>query len=59
MSQPERGGATVFNQLDTAVFPTKHDALFWYNLRRDGEGDMRTRHAACPVLLGVKWVNHF
>uniref|UniRef100_A0A183F5V4 Fe2OG dioxygenase domain-containing protein n=1 Tax=Heligmosomoides polygyrus TaxID=6339 RepID=A0A183F5V4_HELPZ len=56
MTTPERGGATVFNQLGTAVFPTKLDALFWYNLLRSGEGDMRTRHAACPVLLGVKWV---
>ncbi|KAF1757806.1 hypothetical protein GCK72_014263 [Caenorhabditis remanei] len=58
MSQPERGGATVFNHLGTAVFPSKNDALFWYNLRRDGEGDLRTRHAACPVLLGVKWVSN-
>ncbi|KHJ97963.1 tetratricopeptide repeat protein [Oesophagostomum dentatum] len=58
MSQPERGGATVFNHLGTAVFPTKHDALFWYNLMRSGEGDLRTRHAACPVLLGVKWVSN-
>ncbi|KAF8373714.1 phy-2, partial [Pristionchus pacificus] len=58
MSQPERGGATVFNTLGTAVFPTKLDALFWYNLKRNGEGDLRTRHAACPVLLGVKWVSN-
>ncbi|KJH48309.1 oxidoreductase, 2OG-Fe(II) oxygenase family protein [Dictyocaulus viviparus] len=56
MTQPERGGATVFNNLGTAVFPSKYDALFWYNLMRSGEGDLRTRHAACPVLLGVKWV---
>ncbi|KAJ1369161.1 phytochrome 2 [Parelaphostrongylus tenuis] len=58
MTEPERGGATVFNNLGTAVFPSKHDALFWYNLMRSGEGDLRTRHAACPVLLGVKWVSN-
>lgn len=23
---------------------------------RSGEGDLRTRHAACPVLVGDKWV---
>lgn len=23
---------------------------------RSGDGDLRTRHAACPVLLGVKWI---
>lgn len=58
MSQPEKGGATVFNHLGTAVFPSKNDALFWYNLKRSGDGDLRTRHAACPVLLGVKWVSN-
>lgn len=30
-------------------------AAFWYNLHRNGEGDMLTRHAACPVLAGSKW----
>lgn len=25
---------------------------------RSGEGDLRTRHAACPVLLGIKWVSN-
>ncbi|PKU35011.1 prolyl 4-hydroxylase subunit hypothetical protein [Limosa lapponica baueri] len=30
-------------------------AVFWYNLFRSGEGDYRTRHAACPVLVGCKW----
>ena len=30
-------------------------AVFWYNLFPSGEGDYRTRHAACPVLVGNKW----
>uniref|UniRef100_A0AC34GPH6 Procollagen-proline 4-dioxygenase n=1 Tax=Panagrolaimus sp. ES5 TaxID=591445 RepID=A0AC34GPH6_9BILA len=58
MTQPEMGGGTVFTELKTTVMPSKNDALFWYNLYRSGEGDMRTRHAACPVLLGVKWVSN-
>lgn len=29
--------------------------MFWYNLHPNGDGDYRTRHAACPVLLGNKW----
>uniref|UniRef100_A0A0K0FJG2 procollagen-proline 4-dioxygenase n=1 Tax=Strongyloides venezuelensis TaxID=75913 RepID=A0A0K0FJG2_STRVS len=58
MSQPERGGATVFTELGLPQFPVHHDALFWYNLKRSGEGDVRTRHAACPVLTGVKWVSN-
>ncbi|CAC5425469.1 P4HA [Mytilus coruscus] len=31
---------------------------FWYNLRRSGKGIMETRHAACPVLVGTKWVSN-
>lgn len=58
MTQPEEGGGTVFTELKTAVQPSKNDALFWYNLLRSGEGDLRTRHAACPVLLGIKWVSN-
>ena len=33
----------------------KGDAAFWYNLKRSGEQDMMTLHAACPVLVGSKW----
>uniref|UniRef100_A0A915LTZ1 Uncharacterized protein n=1 Tax=Meloidogyne javanica TaxID=6303 RepID=A0A915LTZ1_MELJA len=44
LSTPEKGGFTIFNQIKTIAKPTKHDALFW--------------HAACPVLLGDKWVSN-
>lgn len=47
MSQPKKGGATVYTELGHGVSPTIHDALFWYNLKRSGEGDLRTRHAVC------------
>uniref|UniRef100_A0A915MTT3 Fe2OG dioxygenase domain-containing protein n=1 Tax=Meloidogyne javanica TaxID=6303 RepID=A0A915MTT3_MELJA len=58
MSQPSQGGYTVYTDLGMGVAPSIHDALFWYNLRRSGDGDLRTRHAACPVLTGVKWVGN-
>ncbi|KAL4003076.1 Prolyl 4-Hydroxylase alpha-subunit N-terminal region family protein [Acanthocheilonema viteae] len=58
MTQPESGGATVFTDVKTTVMPSKNDALFWYNLLRSGAGDLRTRHAACPVLTGTKWVSN-
>uniref|UniRef100_A0A915PEH0 Prolyl 4-hydroxylase alpha subunit domain-containing protein n=1 Tax=Meloidogyne floridensis TaxID=298350 RepID=A0A915PEH0_9BILA len=58
LSTPEKGGYTVFTDLKSVAKPTKNDALFWYNLWRSGKGDMRTRHAACPVLLGDKWVSN-
>jgi len=58
LSQPEAGGATVFPELKLTLFPSKNDAVFWHNLLKSGEGDMTTRHAACPVLAGIKWVSN-
>uniref|UniRef100_A0A914KV50 Fe2OG dioxygenase domain-containing protein n=1 Tax=Meloidogyne incognita TaxID=6306 RepID=A0A914KV50_MELIC len=55
LTTPEKGGYTVFTDIKTIAKPTKNDALFWYNLWRSGDGDLRARHAACPVLLGEKW----
>ncbi|XP_059046367.1 prolyl 4-hydroxylase subunit alpha-2-like isoform X2 [Achroia grisella] len=58
MSEVAQGGATVFTRLGLSVFPIKGAALFWMNLHPSGEGDLSTRHAACPVLRGSKWVSN-
>lgn len=56
MSDVEKGGATVFPYLKVKVPARKGTAAFWYNLKVSGDDDYYTRHAACPVLLGSKWV---
>ncbi|XP_039269093.2 prolyl 4-hydroxylase subunit alpha-2-like [Styela clava] len=50
------GGATVFLPQKLYVEPIEGSAIFWFNILTSGECDERTRHAACPVLNGIKWV---
>ncbi|XP_036077243.1 prolyl 4-hydroxylase subunit alpha-3 isoform X3 [Rousettus aegyptiacus] len=56
LSSVEAGGATAFIYANFSVPVVKNAALFWWNLHRSGEGDSDTLHAACPVLVGDKWV---
>ncbi|XP_034850939.1 prolyl 4-hydroxylase subunit alpha-3 isoform X1 [Mirounga leonina] len=56
LSSVEAGGATAFIYANFSVPVVKNAALFWWNLRRSGEGDGDTLHAGCPVLVGDKWV---
>lgn len=56
---PERNVLLFINRLTvwavTVLCCLQGTAVFWYNLYPSGEGDYRTRHAACPVLVGNKW----
>ncbi|CAO1333226.1 unnamed protein product [Diamesa hyperborea] len=56
LSDVEKGGATVFPSLKIKIPARKGTAAFWFNLQNSGDGEYLTRHAACPVLVGSKWV---
>ncbi|CAK5065245.1 unnamed protein product [Meloidogyne enterolobii] len=52
LSTPEKGGYTVLNNVKTTAKSTKHDALFWYNLWRNGDrgkGRFRVADSESPI----------
>eukprot|EP00913_Durusdinium_trenchii_P009762 g9170.t1 len=52
---PGCGGETAFPHLGFQVRPAKHTAVMWHNRTACGEGDMRLKHEAKPVLDGIKY----
>ncbi|XP_041797044.1 prolyl 4-hydroxylase subunit alpha-3 [Chelmon rostratus] len=56
LSSVEAGGSTAFIYANFSVPVVEKAAIFWWNLRKNGEGDEDTLHAGCPVLVGDKWV---
>ncbi|XP_020784324.1 prolyl 4-hydroxylase subunit alpha-3 isoform X2 [Boleophthalmus pectinirostris] len=56
LSSVEAGGSTAFIYANFSLPVEEKAAIFWWNLHRNGEGDVDTLHAGCPVLVGDKWV---
>ncbi|XP_055381324.1 prolyl 4-hydroxylase subunit alpha-1-like [Condylostylus longicornis] len=56
LSDVQYGGGTIWPKINVIAYPRKGTAAFWYNLRHDGQPDFKSQHAACPVILGSKWV---
>lgn len=71
LSTPEEGGETVFPHAKgdpvsgdewsecakqgLAVKAIKRNALFFYGLKPDGKGDVKSTHGSCPTLKGEKY----
>ncbi|CAM4551532.1 unnamed protein product [Leuciscus chuanchicus] len=56
LSSVEAGGFTAFIYANFSVPVVENGALFWWNLKRNGQGNGDTLHAGCPVIVGDKWV---
>lgn len=63
MASPNAGGETSFPKADQGrgikVHPGKGNAVLFYNLLPDGNGDDLSLHAALPVFEGEKWLANF
>ncbi|XP_072320555.1 prolyl 4-hydroxylase subunit alpha-3 isoform X2 [Eucyclogobius newberryi] len=55
LSSVEAGGSTAFIYANFSLPVVEKAAIFWWNLHRNGEGDVDTLHAGCPILVGDKW----
>jgi len=52
----EEGGETYFTKLKYGIKPEKGQAVVWYNLTDDLNGNTNTMHTGTPVLKGEKWI---
>ena len=55
MSNVTAGGGTAFLDLNIVAEPEMGSAIFWYNLKENGDLEERVKHAACPIIEG-KWL---
>lgn len=63
MASIDAGGETSFPKgadgKGVKVYPGKGNALLFYDMLEDGNGDDLSLHAALPVYKGEKWVSNF
>ncbi|KAH9513588.1 Prolyl 4-hydroxylase subunit alpha-3 [Bulinus truncatus] len=56
LNDVDKGGSTVFRDIQLSVAPRKNMALFWYNFNTAHHLDNGTEHAGCPIVHGRKWI---
>ena len=49
------GGETYFPKLDKKIKGKKGDAVFWYNIKQNGDLDYQTLHGGNPITKGTKY----
>lgn len=55
----EGGGETSFPKAGFKIIPKKGNAVIFYSLLEDGNGDIDSLHASVPVRRGEKWLANF
>lgn len=58
-SDPQSGGETSFPKARFKIRPKKGNAVVFYSLLEDGNGDINSLHASVPVVKGEKWLANF
>lgn len=58
LSNVKAGGGTAFLELNIVAEPDEGSAIFWYNLKENGDLEERVKHAACPIIEGNKWISN-
>lgn len=56
LNEVEKGGETVFPNLNFSVVPKKGSAVYFEYFDKDGQVDPQTLHGGLPVLAGEKWI---
>eukprot|EP00929_Paragymnodinium_shiwhaense_P118218 TRINITY_DN9011_c0_g2_i1.p1 TRINITY_DN9011_c0_g2~~TRINITY_DN9011_c0_g2_i1.p1 ORF type:complete len:613 (+),score=138.99 TRINITY_DN9011_c0_g2_i1:135-1973(+) len=56
LTDKQTGGDTFFTDLNLNVAPKSGMAVFWYNLSPSRQGLKETRHGACPIIKGEKFI---
>jgi len=51
------GGETEFFDIKIKAKGAKGEGLVFHNVDKDGNPDLRTIHAGCPVTDGIKWLS--
>lgn len=56
LNEVEEGGETIMPHVGLRCRPRPGQAVFFYNMDREGKEDPMTLHGGAPVIQGEKWI---